>query len=337
MTDPRLELAFGETPPDGDLLILGATGSAGLQGFDPARSVLVQGHFPDHRALNAQGWQVQTELPEDRHFDTALVFLPRAKAEAHALIAAASDRLRPGGALWIDGQKTDGVDSLLKSLRALAPIEEQHSKAHGKIFRIKRPEGDWLPADWRAVPRVLADGFVTLPGVFSADGVDPGSALLAAHLPPRLPTRMVDLGAGWGWLAAQVLAGEGVEQLHLVEADHAALACARQNVTDPRARFHWADARDFRLPEPVNGVVMNPPFHEGRAADPGLGAAFIATAARLLTGAGKLWMVANRHLPYETALTQHFAKVTEIGGDSRFKVIEATGARRAPGSGKRGK
>lgn len=319
------------------MLILGAAGAAGLQGFDPDRTLLVQGHFPDHRALTGQGWQVLPELPEGRSFDIALVFLPRAKAEAHALIEAASARLRPGGALWIDGQKTDGVDSVLKAMRGFATVEELHNKAHGKIFRLTRPEGDWLPADWWAAPHRLPDGFVTLPGVFSADGIDPGSALLAAHLPPRLPTRMVDLGAGWGWLAAQVLAREGVEQLHLVEADHAALACARQNVSDPRAQFHWADARDFRLPESVNGVVMNPPFHAGRAADPGLGSAFIASAARLLTGAGKLWMVANRHLPYEAALTQHFAKVTEIGGDARFKVIEATGARRAAGGGKRGR
>ena len=120
----------------------------------------------------------------------------------------------------------------------------------------------------------------------------------------------------------------GVEVLHLVEADHAALDCARRNVTDPRARFHWADATTFRLPEPVNGVVMNPPFHEGRAADPHLGARFIRAAAGLLTGAGRLWMVANRHLPYEAALSELFADVQEIGGDNRFKVITATGAGR---------
>ncbi|TRW96829.1 class I SAM-dependent methyltransferase [Paracoccus sp. M683] len=335
MLDPRLELAFGDGPPDGQLLILGASGQTGLAGFDPARSLLVQGHFPDHRALAAQGWQVLTDPPEGPLFDAALVFLPRAKAEAHALIHAASARLRAGGALWIDGQKTDGVDSLLKDLRGRAAVAEQHSKAHGRIFRIDRPDGDWLPADWAAAPHQAADGFVTLPGVFSADGVDPGSALLAAHLPPRLPSRMVDLGAGWGWLAAQILAREGVETLHLVEADHAALDCARRNLNDARPQFHWADARDFTLPEPVNGVVMNPPFHDGRAADPGLGTAFIATAARLLTGAGRLWMVANRHLPYEAALARHFARVDEIGGDARFKIIEATGARRAGKGGKK--
>ena len=39
-------------------------------------------------------------------------------------------------------------------------------------------------------------------------------------------------------------------------------------------------------------------------------------------------MVANRHLPYEAALSELFADVKEIGGDTRFKVITAAGAGR---------
>lgn len=308
------------------MLVIGAGADASLAPLDPARTWVQQGNFPDHQALKAQGWQVAPHVEGD--FDLALVFLPRAKPAARARIADAATRLAPGAALWIDGQKTDGVDSILKELRALAPADEVHSKAHGKIFRLTVPAGDWLPPDWAARTIEAAPGFATRPGLFSADGVDPGSALLARHLPERLPTRVVDLGAGWGWLSAQALARDGIEVLHLVEADHDALEAARRNVTDPRARFHWADARDFRLPEPVNGVIMNPPFHAGRSADPKLGAAFIAGAARLLTGAGRLWMVANRHLPYESVLAAHFARHEEIGGDTRFKVIEATGAGR---------
>lgn len=261
-------------------------------------------------------------------FDAALVILSRAKAEAHARIADAAARLSPDAPLWIDGQKTDGVDSVLKELRQLACVDEVYSKAHGKIFRVIVPSGDWLPAGWASAAHEVVPGFVTRPGVFSADGVDPGSAMLAAALPDRLPTRVVDLGAGWGWLSAQALGRPGIEVIHLVEADHAAIESAKDNITDPRAVFHWADARDFTLPDPVNGVIMNPPFHDGRVADPRIGGDFIAAAARLLTGAGRLWMVANRHLPYETVLAQHFAQVTELRGDNRFKVIEATGAGR---------
>lgn len=297
-----------------------------MRRFDLAATQIVQPFAPEHDALKAQGFHVSPDLPDAQDFDAAVVFLPRARAQARAMIYDAAARLSPGGSLWIDGQKTDGIDGMLREIRAIYPVEEIHSKAHGKIFRLA--PGDWVPRDWAARPHQAAPGFTTLPGVFSADGIDPGSAMLAAALPDRLPTRMVDLGAGWGWLSAQVLARQGAELLHLVEADHAALQSARGNISDARARFHWADARNFSLPDPVNGVVMNPPFHSGRSADPGLGQAFIASAARLLTGAGRLWMVANRHLPYETMLSQHFAKVSEIGGDGRFKVIEATGAGR---------
>lgn len=324
MTQSRLDLAFPDGHPGGEVLVIGARAADPLTSLDPARTRILQGHFPDHRALTERGWRVDPAVQGS--FDLVLLFLPRAKAAARAAIADAAERLRPGAALWIDGQKTDGVDAILRELRTLAPVDEVHSKAHGKIFRVTMPSGDWLPAEWGAARTEIAPGFVTGPGVFSADGIDPGSALLVAHLPERMPTRVVDLGAGWGWLSAQVLARPGVEQMHLVEADHASLQLARRNLDDARLHFHWADARDFRLPDPVNGVVMNPPFHEGRQADPKLGAAFIATAARLLTGAGRLWMVANRHLPYETVLAQHFGQYHEIGGDNRFKVIEATGA-----------
>lgn len=333
MAGSRLELVFGGTPPDGRLLLIGARRESDISQFDPARTQVVQRHYPDFAWVASQGFNPVTAA-EGQH-DVGVVFLPRARAEAHARIAEAAAHLPPGASLWIDGQKTDGVVSILKELRELVPVDEPHSKAHGKIFRLTLPQPGWLPDNWAAQDHQAAPGFVTRPGVFSADAPDPASVALAAHLPDKLPTRIVDLGAGWGWLSAQILQHPGVETLHLVEADAVALDCARRNITDPRAQFHWADALNFTLSEPVNGVVMNPPFHQGRSADPGLGAGFIRAAAGLLTGAGRLWMVANRHLPYEAALREHFGDVTELGGDTRYKVLTATGARR-PGKAANG-
>jgi 16S rRNA (guanine1207-N2)-methyltransferase len=142
---------------------------------------------------------------------------------------------------------------------------------------------------------------------------------------------VADLGAGWGYLAAHILTRD-VTAVHLVDAHDMALACARHNVTDPRARFHWADVTTWTPPEPVDAVVMNPPFHTGRVADPSLGRAFIAAAARVLKPHGVLWMVANRHLPYEDALGAAFTKVVELGGDARFKLVRAErpGRKRGP-------
>jgi 16S rRNA (guanine1207-N2)-methyltransferase len=96
------------------------------------------------------------------------------------------------------------------------------------------------------------------------------------------------------------------------------------NVIDPRARFHWADATTFAPDAPFDTVVTNPPFHVARAANPGLGRAFIETARRMLTPRGDLWLVANRHLPYEAALRAAFRDVAETGDDPAFKVFHAS-------------
>jgi 16S rRNA (guanine1207-N2)-methyltransferase len=115
-----------------------------------------------------------------------------------------------------------------------------------------------------------------------------------------------------------------VAALDLIEAEALSLDCAQLNVTDPRARFHWADALRFTPEKAYDGIVMNPPFHTGRAADAGLGRAFIQAACRLLAPHGKLWMVANRHLPYESAMSESFRNVDIIGGNNAFKLFHAT-------------
>jgi 16S rRNA (guanine1207-N2)-methyltransferase len=68
---------------------------------------------------------------------------------------------------------------------------------------------------------------------------------------------------------------------------------------------------------------MNPPFHTARAPDPALGAAFIRAAHRGLLPDGVLYMVANRHLPYEPVLKALFRQVEEVGGDGAFRVSRA--------------
>ncbi|MBT8408392.1 MAG: methyltransferase [Alphaproteobacteria bacterium] len=318
MTSSRLSLALKSgavvCPEGGRIGVFGARAETDLTALPQSRVHIVQGFRPDHDALAQGGWDV---APEPKGpYAMAVIFLPRAKAEARAAIAAASAATT--GPLVIDGQKTDGIESLLKDARRRGEVGQVVTKAHGKLFTVTG--GDF--SDWAAGPGPVAGGFVTAPGVFSADGPDRGSVLLAEALPKALAGTVVDLGAGWGYLAAEILRRETVTAIDLVEANHAALACARANISDPRASFHWADAAAF-TGGPYDAVVSNPPFHTSRAGDPLLGAAFIETARRLLKPSGGLWLVANRHLPYEKTLADAFAEVTEIGRDPGFKIIHA--------------
>lgn len=322
MRSSRLSMALESglfvVPPEGRVAVIRPRIGDDLADLPKDRVLVVTGFRPDHDWFAARGYAVAAGA--EGEFAAAVVCLPRAKAQAKALIAAASGLVAWGGPVVIDGQKTDGVDALLKDLRGRVVLSEVLSKAHGKLAVFAAGPGleDWAdrPAD--------VGGFRTVAGVFSADGVDRGSALLAAHLPAEMKGRVADLGAGWGYLAQAVLARQGVKDVHLVEAEVDALDCARVNITDPRAEFHWADATKMKLPKVMDHVVMNPPFHTGRDADPALGVGFIGAAARMLSPAGVLWLVANRHLPYDRSLTTLFREVQEIGGDAAFRVIRAS-------------
>lgn len=324
MAPSRLSLALDQggltLPETGRLGVLNAPADLSLEGLDPERLALAQPFRPAFDALSARGLAVTPE-PEGR-YAVAVVFVPRARAWAQALVADA--RGRTDGPIVIDGQKTDGVESLLRAIRARVPLSGVISKAHGKIAWFEG--GDF--ADWAEAPHQVDGGFKTLPGLFSADAPDPGSQALAAALPEALSGRGADLGAGWGWLAAQVLARPGVSALDLVEADARALACAQRNVTDPRARFHWADARQWQPEGALDFIVTNPPFHTGRKAEPELGRAFVEAARRLLAPAGTLWLVANRHLPYEASLDEAFARVEALPGAGGYKLLRASRPRR---------
>ncbi len=330
----RLALAFGAglALPDGPVTVYRPRAGEDFALLDPGRVQMVQGFRPDHDALAQMGWRVGT-APAPA--PTALICLPRAKAEGLALIAEA---VAQGAQLvLVDGQKTYGVEAVLKALRARVKVAEPVSKAHGKLFWFTPGGADF--SDWAAQVATVPDpdlgAFQTLPGVFSADGVDPGSALLARALPESLPERMGDLGAGWGYLAAACLARKGVAEMHLVEAEAQALDLARGNITDARAQFHWADATSCALPVSLGGIVMNPPFHTGRSAQPALGMGFIANAARMLGVRGTLWMVANRHLPYADTLERLFRRVDVLAETPAFRVWQASGPRKTAPTGTR--
>ena len=325
MRSARLEMALDSgafaLPPLGDIVVLSPQAGDDLSALPKARVVVLTGFKPDVDHFQAQGYRMEGGQPPAATPSAAVVCLPRARAEALALIAQASALLPAGAPILVDGQKTDGIDSVLKLARAEGfALGEVISKAHGKACVLNAgPQ----PTGWAATSRQIEGGFVTLPGVFSADAPDRGSVLLAAALPEKLYGRVADLGAGWGYLARAILTRADVKSLDLVEADRAALDCAAANVTDPRARFHWADATRFKPAQPWDAVVMNPPFHISRAADPELGAAFLRAAHRGLLPGGTLWLVANRHLPYDRILTPLFRTVEEIGGDAVFRLFRA--------------
>lgn len=306
-------------PPPGPTLALRAQVSEGLLALNDVKAL--QTFHPEHIALQAAG--VTTVDKVEGAFATALVNLTRMRDESLALIAEAWDALEPGGVLLINGAKTDGIDAITKALRQHIELDQVIAKSHGKL--VVATKSDVKLPDWQRAMALNTNsaGFQTATGMFSPDKIDEGSALLAAHFPNRLKGRVADLGAGWGWLSQAALeACDGIEEIHLIEAEARALDAARVNIRDPRAQFHWADVAGVK--DKFDAVITNPPFHADRKPDPSIGLGFIRTAAKLLKPSGKLMLVANRMLPYEETLEALFRRVERREQSNRFKVFEAT-------------
>jgi len=322
MASPRfvyaLETGAFELPDRARVVLLEPSAEADLTDLADCDVVVQQTFRPTYDAYSATGADVTDDATNAAVI--AHVTLPRSRDLARGLIAKA-EKLASGGIIMVDGAKTDGIDAALKAVKARVGVDGQVSKAHGRFFWFTASGAfqDWTLPD----PAPVTDGWITQPGVFSADGADAGSQALVAALPKTLKGSGADLGGGWGYLTKHLLDLPGVAHVDLVEADKRALACAALNVQDARANLHWADATTWGAASTLDWVVMNPPFHTSRTPDSALGQAFIRSAARLLKPKGQLIMVANRHLPYETTLAASFVHVQELNGDARFKILHA--------------
>lgn len=312
---------------DGLLSLPGAAGTvvrppltfdlAALSGCDLR---IVETFSPDVNRWSSAGFAVASNISNGSF---TIVNVPRSKPFAKSLIAQAA---AVSDLVVVDGDKTNGIDSIFKICRKELGDLPSVTKDHGRIFWF---EGTDALAEW-VQDRPIRGGheFYTLPGVFSEGAIDKGSEQLLEMIPDDLTGRIADLGSGWGYLSSGLLNRVDISSLTLVEAEKRALDCARMNIDDARATFLWEDATIFETEDPFDAVVMNPPFHIGRDGDPALGQAFIKASARILKPKGTLWMVANRHLPYEATLAECFHNVVPYDGTHGFKLFKASRPKR---------
>lgn len=264
------------------------------------------------------------ERQPDGGFETIVVAAPPGAIERRYVLAHALRTLAPGGQLTVLAAKDKGGQRLRAELEGLGCDVAEHFKARQRICTVGRPDALQGVAEAIAAgsPVTLEDvGLRSQPGIFSWNRVDPGTSLLCRHL-PSLAGRGVDLGAGLGILSKAALASPSVEALTLVEIDRRAVEAAKENVADDRAHFLWADAREVALVD-LDFVVSNPPFHAEGIEDRGLGQAFIAAAGRMLRRNGMLYLVANRHMPYEEVLRAAFKSVKTVTDEGGYKIFEA--------------
>ncbi len=326
-------------PGTGRVLFLRARAGTQVREIAQPGWLCEQSFLPFADALRRCGLRVG-EPAADETFPLVLVLPPRQRDEARAVFARALQHVAAGGTLLACMPNTEGAKSGEADLLHLAGSVEHLSKHRCRVFWTTSDAAKidqallrtWLALD---APRAITDGYVSRPGLFAWDRIDHASALLAENLPDDLQGRVADLGAGYGYLATQIIARcPRVTALDLYEAEARALEPARVNLQRALrgagrqlpVDVRWHDVTRG-LPQRYDAIVSNPPFHQGRADLPELGRAFITSAADALQADGRLFIVANRHLAYEALLQSRFREVRAVTVRDGFKVIAASGVK----------
>ncbi|MEZ5813987.1 MAG: class I SAM-dependent methyltransferase [Alphaproteobacteria bacterium] len=319
---------------EGRVLFLNAQAHKALSHFPSANFTAQQFFYPYADALKARGFDVQPVLPQEaQQFDFVLLAAPKNQVETMHLIAGGLRALKPGGLFLVAADNKAGGARLAKNLGHFG-LEDIRSDTRNKCrvcWAIKQAvDEDAIDAALRGgAPQPIADGaFQSWPGIYGWQKIDAGSALLLQHLPADLKGRGADFGCGYGFLSDHVLQYYEVRSLICADADWRALAMCRVNLerfeSKAEIHFEWSDLTQNPGFSNLDFIVMNPPFHEGTAADISIGKRFIVNAHQSLKRGGTLWMVANKQLPYESVLEETFFKIEKIFEGQGFKIFCAT-------------
>lgn len=248
--------------------------------------------------------------------------------ETYGLIALAWQGAAVGDSIEITQANDRGGKSLEKTLREHFPDAQCDSRQKARFITLVKTEQtpdiitQWM--DHTRLRLVEETGFYSVPGLFGWNKIDMGSEFLVESL-TSLKGVGADFGCGYGYLSKNILENNaGVQTLYGLDIDPRAVEACVKNVADPRANCLQADCTQ-KIPSlpPLDFVVMNPPFHDGVGEDRSMGQKFIETAAKHLRNKGQLWVVANRHMPYESILTDLFGHVKPPLEKNGFKILRA--------------
>lgn len=279
-----------------------------------------------------------SHLPEEAgQYDRVVILAPQSRALGRRWLVEAQGLLRPGGTLHVAGASGGGVQPLIADAGALfggarvlgygggCRVSESLRLLDSPSPPVWASEPGIAPGSWATVRAALPGGVVELasiPGVFSYDRLDAGTAFLLRHLDLGPALRVLDAGCGYGPIGVAA-AHRGAARVDMVDVSLLAVAAARENIG--RLGLAGAAARPSDALEAAEGpydlVVSNPPFHAGKAVDPAMAEAFIAQARALLAPGGRIALVANVFLPYEQQLAPHFAAIEVLARDRSYKLL----------------
>ncbi|WP_298773221.1 class I SAM-dependent methyltransferase [uncultured Shewanella sp.] len=272
------------------------------------------------------------QLPHDELFDSVIIYYPKAKSLVPYLLNLAGHHLKPNGQLIITGENKGGIKSIPKQVpdyfsKPLKLDNARHcllfcSELHGVAPSINIQ--DWASQYQLSTPQ----GEITicnLVGVFSEKRLDAGTQLLLEHL-PKMSGKILDFGCGAGVIAAALLKAQPELNIDCVDINAMALEACKltMEANGVKANIFASDGLSQTNTQ-YNGIISNPPFHDGLSATTQIAKTFVQDSALKLNKTGLFYIVANRHLPYADTIEMYFKQVHVRAETNHYKIYSNQG------------
>jgi 16S rRNA (guanine1207-N2)-methyltransferase len=267
----------------------------------------------------------------DLNADAAIVFLPKAKQELALVLAFIAPMLAANAAVFLVGEKQGGIESAAKQLQVFGSRPfKLDSARHCQLWQVQVtvPAKAFDLNDWMQVYEAQVAGLTlkvaTVPGVFSAEHLDGGTALLLDNLPDKFIGRVLDFGCGSGVIGVFAKLRQPELIVEMVDIHRLALVCSERTcqLNGVQAKVYpsegWSDVTGR-----VDAVITNPPFHAGIRTEYDTSENFIRQAPQHMSKFSPLVLVANSFLKYAPLIEQVFGSCETVAETSKFRVYLA--------------
>lgn len=265
--------------------------------------------------------------------DLVIIAFPKSKAELTFTLAMIAHCINEKTKILLVGEKKGGIQSTPKLTKDLLISCQKidaarHCLLFAGLFQPEKLSVVFNLQDWFKKYQITVDGveltIASLPGVFSQQKLDVGTALLLNNLPENMTGKVLDFGCGAGVISCFIGKKFSNTKMSLLDVSALALTSAQETLAlNGLTGQVFASNSLSDVSEQYQYVVSNPPFHQGVKTHYQASEEFLAGINERLSKQGSITIVANSFLRYQPIMQVHIGNTSVIAKDKGFTIYQA--------------
>ncbi|MCJ8294915.1 MAG: methyltransferase [Colwellia sp.] len=265
--------------------------------------------------------------------DLVIIAFPKSKAELTFTLAMIAHCINETTKILLVGEKKGGIQSAPKLTKDLLSYCQKvdaarHCLLFAGLFQPEKLSVVFKLQDWFKKYQITIEGIqltiASLPGVFSQQKLDIGTALLLSNLPEKMSGKVLDFGCGAGVISCFIGKKFIDTKLSLLDVSALALTSAQESLAlNSLSGQVFASNSLSDVSEQYQYVVSNPPFHQGVKTHYQASEDFLAGINKKLNKQGSITIVANNFLRYQPIMQAHIGNTRVIAKDKGFTIYQA--------------